>query len=210
MKISTLTILTSVLFASSFPFIFAEPIIAQESSIIERNNNQVSIIPQDTAIVIQVLENYQLDAGVKKEIPVTFLLVSPIINNQGNILIPANSVVEGKIITGNGQAKITVDSLIIFGKVVAINAENITLTGSNIVTKTRQQKAKEVSDTLTRLGTSIMGVFGGNSDELIQGGFGGNAIGIVSGLASSEQVSVVQINQGATYVFPLSESVILR
>lgn len=203
------TILTASLI-TPLNFILSQSINAQESLTIEQNNNQVSMIPQDTAIVIKVSEGYQLDAGVKKTIPVVFQLISPIIDNQGNIVIDPNSIVKGKIVTGNGIAKITIESLIISGKTVPINAENLIITGTNITTKTSQQKAKEVSATLTRLVSSIIGVFGGKSDEIIQGGFGGNAIGILSGLASSEQVSVVQINQGSTYVSTLLESVTLR
>lgn len=205
----TASIIVSSLFTLLPETTHAQPAISKPANAVSNTSvsNRNIFIPKNTAIVIKILENHQLDAGQNKHYSTTFLLASPILNNNGYVIVPSNSPVQGKIITGEGKAEIVVESLVINGKVVPVNTQSVTITGTKVTTVSRTQKAQKISNGLSRFASSVVGVFGGNSDEIIQGGFGGNATGILAGVLSPDQVSVVQINQGSTYVLTLQKSV---
>jgi hypothetical protein len=166
-----------------------------------------AVIPANTAVVAAIPQNLQIDVGKEQVLSTTLLLAQPIVNASGQVAIPANTPVQAKIQTGNGQARIIVESLIIGGRMVSATAVSSTLHGTTVTVSSRNNEAKTQGGALSRFGGSLVGALGGNSDEIIEGSFAGNAIGILEGLASPKEVSVLEMPQGTIQVLTLKAPV---
>lgn len=186
------------------------PVFAQSSSpdTPSRHFRQnAAVIPANTAVVVSIPQPLQIDVGKEQVLSTTLLLAQPIVNASGQVAIPANTPVQAKIQTGNGQARIIVESLIIGGRVVAATAISSTLSGRTVTVSSRNNEAKNQGAAISRLVGSIVGGSGGDSDDMIQGSLIGNAIGIAEGLASPKKVSVLEMPQGTIQVLTLTSPV---
>jgi len=166
--------------------------------------SQVSTIPQSSAIIVAFPSHVEFDAGEEQNHSVTLLLAQPILDNFGNVVVPANSPVAAQLVPSNGSVQIVAESLVVGGQVVPIQASSSAISASTITVASGIEKARQNAPAYSRLGTSLLGaVTGGDSKNTMRGGFIGNAIGIISGLASPETVKVVSIPQGSVHILTL-------
>lgn len=168
-------------------------------------NSQPIEISQDTAIIISFPAPVTVDAGQKKEYPLTLPLSSAIKDDQGNIIIPENTPVTVVLKSQEGGMKIIAQSLIINGKIVKIDASSAVIPGTTITHKRANDKAVENGAIWGRIGGSTMGFLGGGDpDRFDRGAMLGSAVGLLSGLRSPENTRIVQIPQSSVYVLSLS------
>lgn len=186
------------------------PVLAQSSSRTTTNRHtgqNSAVIPANTAVVVSIPQNLQIDVGKSQVLSLTVLLAQPILNASGQVAIPANTPIKATIQTGNGQARIVVESLIIDGRIVPATAVSSTLSGRTVTVSSRTNEAKKQGAAISRLVGSVVGGSGGNSDEMVEGSLIGNAIGIAEGLASPKKVSVLEMPQGTIQVLTLTNPV---
>lgn len=193
-------------------FIFgtsSTPVLAQSSptTIARQLRQNAAVIPANTAVVVSIPQNLQIDVGKEQVLSLTVLLAQPIVNTSRQIAIPANTPLQAKIHTGNGRARMIVESFIIGGRLIPATAISSTLSGKTVTVSSRINEAKQQGAAISRLLGSIVGGSGGNSDEMIEGSLIGNAIGIAEGLASPRKVSVLEMPQGTIQVLTLTTPV---
>lgn len=175
--------------------------------------NQAPTIPQSTAIVVAFPSEVIFDAKQRQDYPATVLLAQPILDNYGNAVAPANSPVSVRLKPTDKGAQIIVDSLIVGGQVVPIQASGVAIPGETVTKVSAKQQAQENSPVYSRLLGGLGGAFGGTGDQGIerakQGGLLGAGIGALTGLTSSKKALVVRVPQGSAYVLTLQAPVAL-
>ncbi|MEA5572129.1 hypothetical protein [Calothrix sp. UHCC 0171] len=178
------------------------PVTASEITISEMT------IPQDTAIIVSFPAAINVDAGQKQEFPVTVPLSSAIKDGQGNVIAPENTPVTIVLKPTKGGVKIIAQSIVVNGRIVAINASSQIIPGTTITHKRANDKAVENGAIWGRIGGSALGfVSGGDPEKFDRGAMGGSLIGLVSGLRSPENTRIVQIPQNSVYVLSLEAPV---
>lgn len=169
------------------------------------------IIPKSAAIVITFPNTVEIDVGQKQEYSAAMPLSMPILDNQGNVAIPAQTLVMVKLVPTGGDAKLIAESLIVNGQVIPIKASGSKISGQKIKIKRGPQKAGENSGTYSRLGSNVFEAFGGNNiDNLERGAIVGQGVGIVMDLMSPETVQVVAVPAGSSYVLTLDAPIVLQ
>jgi hypothetical protein len=86
------------------------------------NLNDNVTIPQSSAIVVSFPAELTLDPKRKYNFPITLSLARPIVDAQGNIVLPARSLISARMKAMKGGDLIEADGVIIGGRVIPINA----------------------------------------------------------------------------------------
>lgn len=181
--------------------VHADPIISTKVTFTTRT------IPKDTAIVVQFSETYQLDAGVDQVIPLTALLVAPIQDEAGNIIVPAGYPVAVEIFTGNRTVKLSANQLLVNGKLVSISASSKTIPGYTVTAISGNDKGIALGGTMGTIFSGAVSVFGGSTNDTLNVGTGAAIIGNIIGLFSPTEVSIVTINKGTMYMMALDSDI---
>jgi hypothetical protein len=79
-------------------------------------------IPQSSAIVVSFPAELTLDPKRKYNFPITLTLARPVIDEQGNVVLPARSLISARMKAMKGGDLIEADGVIIGGRVIPINA----------------------------------------------------------------------------------------
>jgi hypothetical protein len=79
-------------------------------------------IPQSSAIVVSFPAELTLDPKRKYNFPITLSLARPVVDEQGNIVLPARSLISARMKAMKGGDLIEADGVIIGGRVIPINA----------------------------------------------------------------------------------------
>lgn len=202
-KLVSLPLALSLAFGTAVAPTLAEPGTTVTQQVRQGN----TVIPAQSAVVVSFPQQLQVDAGQNQELPIPLVLIQPIYDQYGNEVVPANSVVKAKVVTGNEQAQIIVESLIIRGRVVPARAVSSPLSATTVTVSSSRDEARRYGAELTSFVGSVMGVLGADSQTIMQGGYGGNVLGMLIGRSSPKEVSVVGIPQGSTHVLTLQEAV---
>ncbi|NET45924.1 hypothetical protein [Okeania sp. SIO2B3] len=204
-KMLTLSAFSVILSLSS-----SMPTLAQQQTIVEQQqNSQTRTIPQSTAIVVAFPHPIEFDVGQEQPYSTTVPLAQPILDSQGDIAVPANSLVTVKLVPSNGGAQIVAESIVIAGQVVPIKASGSTIAGQEITLTKGPQKAGKNAPTYTRLGSNIVGAIGGGDlDSVVLGQMVGQGVGIIVDLSSPETINLLTIPPGSVYVLTLEAPIV--
>ncbi len=180
----------------------------QPTTIQQPIENNTRVIPKSTAIIINFPSNVQFDAGGNKNLPIILRLVEPILDNYGNIAVPANSRVDALIIPTDKNAKIIANSLIINGQVVPIKASTPMIPSVKVTIKSRMEEAQNYARTFSRTGTGML-VFDGETDsnDMIRSVIIAGGMGAIIGFLSPKSVDVANFVQDSEYILTLEEAV---
>jgi hypothetical protein len=171
-----------------------------------------NLIPQTAGVVISLPGAITVDVGQKQDYPLTVPLAQPLLNLQGEEIIPANSPVSIKLKPENGGARIVAEAIVVRGQLVKIQAMTDVIPGNTITQQSGADRARENSGVFGNLFGAVMGAAAPEARKASafdQGGMIGGAIGIVSGLTSPKNVRIVQLPQGSVYVLSLQAPIAL-
>jgi hypothetical protein len=179
----------------------------------ESANPEVSkkiTIPQDTAIIVSFPKSVTVDVGQNQPYPLTLPLTEAIADAQGNIIVPENTPVTINLEPTNGGVKIVAQSLVINGRIVAIQASSQTIPGTTITYKRSHDKAMENSYMWSQIAGDTLGFFHpGDPRQFDRGAMLGSVVGFFAGLGAAENIRVVQIPQSSIYVLSLEAPISL-
>lgn len=169
-------------------------------------------IPQTAGVIINLPMPVTIDVGQKQDYPLTVPLAQPLMDLQGNPVVPVNSPVTIKFKPENGGARIVAESIVVNGQVVPIKAATAVIPGNTITQQEAAEVARQNSAVYGNLFGATMGAIAPLSrkaDAFEQGGMIGGALGILTGLSSPKNIRVVQLPQGSVYVLSLQAPIVL-
>jgi hypothetical protein len=201
----SLALSCSILGAAALPGFANQPVVV---------NSQLSrsVISQTAGVIISLPMGVTIDVGQKQDYPLTVPLAQPLLDLQGNTLVPANSPVSIKFKPEQGGARIVAESIVVNGQIVPIQAATDVIPGNTITQREAAEVARQNSAVYGNLLGATMGAIAPLSkkaDAFEHGGMIGGAIGIVSGLSSPKNLRVVQLPQGSVYVLALRAPIVL-
>lgn len=165
-------------------------------------------IPQSAAIVAGVPRTIEFNASQDQGYPISLRLLQPLRNGKGQIAIPKNAVISAQIQPTETGARLVTESIIVQGHAIPVSAKSQTIPSREVKVKDRFQEAKQKQQTFGRLGHSVVGVVGGGSGQSQKmGGLVGSAVGLVSGMTSSDEIQLVALQKGSTFVLTLDEAI---
>jgi hypothetical protein len=171
-------------------------------------------IPNDSALVVFFPNELRLSAQRKAkqqhDLPLVLPLVQPILDEQGNIAIPARSLVSALVTQVEGGIYIRANSVVVGGMVIPIEATGafIPLQNSpddfyNYATKP-PSLLNNLATNLSTWSTSAEDVFGQDGSLAI-----GAGLALVSGLTTPQSISpppTINIPQGTVHILTLTTS----
>ncbi|MCU0552449.1 MAG: hypothetical protein MUC48_24220 [Leptolyngbya sp. Prado105] len=201
----SIAILTPVALPAS-----AEVVISSPTS--STRTQQSTLIPQTAGVIIKLPGAVNIDVGQKQEFPITVPLAQPLMDLQGNEVVPANTPVSVKFKPEKGGARIVADSIVVRGQIVPIQAMTAVIPGNTIEYVSGAERARETSGMMGNLFGSVLGATARSSrkaEMFDQGGMIGGAIGILSGMNSPKNIRVVQLPADSVYVLALQAPISL-
>ncbi len=173
---------------------------------------QGALIPQTAGLIIKLPANVTVDVGQKQDYPLTVPLAQPLMDAQGNEIVPINTPVTIKIKPENGGARIIAESIVVKGQIVSIQALTAVIPGTTVEQQSGADRARENSGVFGNLFGAVLGATAPKSqkaERFDQGGMIGGAIGILSGLRSPKNVRIVQLPGDSVYVLSLQAPISL-
>ena len=171
-----------------------------------------AVIPQTAGVVISLPMPITLDVGQHQDYPLTVPLSQPLMDSQGNTLVPVNAPVTIKLKPENGGARIVAESIVVGGQIVSIQASSAVIPGNTITQQEGAETARQNSAVYGNLFGAAMGAIAPQArkaDAFDQGGMIGGALGILTGMNSPKSLRVVQLPQGSVYVLSLQAPIAL-
>ncbi len=107
--------------APSEPAPSEPPNSTEEASTAETDNESVTV-PKSSAIIVSFPAEIMLDPKRQHNVPITLPLVRPLVDLEGNVVVPAKSLVSAQLKPMKGGDLVEVIALVIGGRVVPINA----------------------------------------------------------------------------------------
>ncbi|MCY7323670.1 MAG: hypothetical protein LH660_18165 [Phormidesmis sp. CAN_BIN36] len=205
-----LALLLSVSAPVALPAAASEVIVSTTTT--TTTTRQGTMIPQTAGVVIKLPAAVTVDVGQKQDYPMTVPLAQPLMDLQGNEVVPMNTPVTIKLKPENGGAKIVAESIVVRGQIVAIQAASAVIPGNTITQQSGADRARENSGVLGNLFGAVMGATAGESRKASafdQGGMIGGAIGILSGMTSPKNIRIVQLPADSVYVLTLQAPISL-
>ncbi len=190
----------------------AAEVMVTTSTTTTTTTRQGAMIPQTAGVVIKLPAAIAVDVGQKQDYPMTVPLAQPLMDSQGNEVVPMNTPVTIKFKPENGGAKIVAESIVVRGQIVAIQAMSAVIPGNTITQQSGADRARENSGMLGNLFGAVMGATAGESHKASafdQGGMIGGAIGILSGMTSPKNIRIVQLPADSVYVLTLQAPISL-
>lgn len=170
--------------------------------------SQKITIPTASAVPVTFCSTVKFNAKQKSGFPVTVYLTRPIIDSNGNQLVPANSLVSAQLKPTKEGVQIKAENLVIGGQVVPVQTSVLSVP---ILSETRQEDyyayeqnpglPYQVADNLQDwLGDQ--GILSGGTSDLL--GFGlAVASGVSTGLNRPKRTETMEVPEGSTFVFQL-------
>jgi hypothetical protein len=93
-----------------------------DSSVESVSENESVTVPKSSAIIVSFPTEIMLDPKRQNNVPITLPLVRPIVDLEGNVVVPAKSLVSAQLKPMKGGDLVEVIALVIGGRVIPINA----------------------------------------------------------------------------------------
>ncbi len=90
----------------------------------QSTSSQGTVIPQSAAIIVTFPAEMTLDAGKKQDYPITLALAQPLLDSNGNVVVPQNSPVSVLLRTTTSGVQIIAESVVARGMVIPIQASS--------------------------------------------------------------------------------------
>jgi len=195
----------------------------QNSSFPSRERQSV-IIPKSSAITTTFCSNVKFNKDQASKFPVTLSLARPIMDNNGKVIAPINSLVKASIDATNEQIKIKPKAVVIGGRYIPIETEKVSVPALDDTRGTsnfsrfssrdsERGVAFQVTNNISRWLSRTPTAFGNETDNLLSFGLT-VASGIIRGLndprppsEKRKETRVMEIRQGTKLIFPLGSSV---
>lgn len=190
----------------------ADVTVTRTTTTTTTTTRQGAIVPQTAGLVIKLPASVTVDVGQKQEYPLTVPLAQPLLDAEGNEIVPVNTPVTIKIKPENGGARIVASSLVVRGQIVSIQAVTDVIPGNTIEQQSSSDRARENSGVYGNLFGAVLGATapsGKKAERFDQGGLIGGAFGILSGLGSPKNIRVVQLPGDSVYVLSLQAPIAL-
>ncbi|PZD73024.1 hypothetical protein C1752_02702 [Acaryochloris thomasi RCC1774] len=179
------------------------PAFAQSTPSSYQAASSVSTIPASTALTVTFPGNMVVNAKKKQDYPMTLFLAQPLFDSQGQQVVAANSPIVAKMTPTKGGAQIVAESLVINGRVVAIQASSPLIPSYSVTQTSSYQSAREGSAMFANIAGGITGGATGSANAFNRASFLGGGLGALAGLASSKKHKVVEVPAGSIYVLTL-------
>jgi hypothetical protein len=216
---------SSMLFSSAITLaVFGTTAISASAQVnapvYSQGNYQSAPVAQSTAIVVAVPNTIQFELKGDQSYPTTLMLMQPVLDGYGNIVVQANAPVQARVVPAKGGVQILAEALIADGRVIPIQAISSPIPTQSIQRTDIEERADRNSSLGGRLVGSVFGLFskknnsntgqdpstaleGPDTGNMMKGGLIGNALGLVTGLVSSDRADIANIPQGSVYVLTL-------
>jgi len=185
-----------------------------------QGNYQATPVAQSTAIVVAVPNAIQFELKGDQSYPTTLMLMQPVLDAYGNVVVQANTPVQARVVPTKGGVQILAEALIAEGRAIPIQAISSPIPTQSMQRTDVEERADRNSSLGSRLVGSVFGLFGKknssnteqdpstalegpNTGNMMKGGLIGNALGLVTGLVSSDRADIANIPQGSVYVLTL-------
>lgn len=168
-----------------------------------RTAASTSTIPASTALTVTFPNNMVVNAKKKQDYPMTLFLAQPVFDTQGNQVIPANSPIAAKMKPTKGGAHIIAESLVINGRVVAVQASSPLIPSFSVTKRGSYESAHQGSSMLANVSGGITGGATGNNRAFNRASMFGGGLGALVGMATPKKHKVVEIPAGSVYVLTL-------
>ncbi|WP_181357427.1 hypothetical protein [Stenomitos frigidus] len=207
-----LALALSIVGSGSLPALADQVVVVNTQTSSRSTPMPQTVIPQTAGVVISLPMPITVDVGQHQDYPLTVPLSQPLMDSQGNTVIPANSPVTIKLKPENGGARIVAESIVVGGQIVSIQASSAVIPGNTITQQEGAETARQNSAVYGNLFGAAMGAIAPQArkaDAFDQGGMIGGALGILTGMNSPKSLRVVQLPQGSVYVLSLQAPIAL-
>jgi hypothetical protein len=197
----------SIVGAGSLPAVADQVVVVNTQT-----SSRSAVIPQTAGVVISLPMPITVDVGQHQDYPLTVPLSQPLMDSQGNTLVPVNAPVTIKLKPENGGARIVAESIVVGGQIISIQASSAVIPGNTITQQEGAETARQNSAVYGNLFGAAMGAIAPQArkaDAFDQGGMIGGALGILTGMNSPKSLRVVQLPQGSVYVLSLQAPIAL-
>lgn len=194
------------------------PAFAQQvAPVYSQGTQQTTTIPQSAAIVVTFPDGMHFKGRKHDKQPVTLLLMQPVLDGSGNVVAPANSLVQAQLEpVGKHGVQIRAESIIAGGQVISIQAVSSTIPADRVTdavaANENQRNAVQASQYAAALAGSQAQPDTDQIDTAVtQGGYAGTANAIVGNqirhLFGADKVNVASFAPGSVWVLKLQAPV---
>lgn len=175
------------------------------------------VIPEASAITVTFCSTVRFDSKHKSTFPAVAYLARPVMDSNGNVLAPVNSLVNAQLKPTKEGVKISADALVVGGRFIPIKTAQLSVP---MLSKTDQQSNYAYSYNDDNLGIAF-NVANGlqewlTDQEILSDSFSdvlGAGLTVAAGVSRARNrpkvTEVMEVPQGSTLVFPLLASVSL-
>lgn len=162
----------------------------------------------DTGLVVQFPIAFNLTIDEGQPYPISLPLAQAILDDQGHVLVPAQTPVGIRLQPQNGGVQLIAESLVVNGRLIPISGYGPIIPGTTMTYEGANAAATQSSAVFSDLFANAAGLLSnGDPNSYSQGGMLGGIVGTLAGLQSPQTARVVQIPKDATYVLSLNTSV---
>ncbi|PSO51344.1 MAG: hypothetical protein BRC33_00585 [Cyanobacteria bacterium SW_9_44_58] len=194
----------------------------QDNSFSYRDKQKV-MIPKSSAITTTFCSNVKFNQEQASSFPVTLSLARPLMDSNGNIIAPINSLVRAKIdATEEDDIKIKPKAVVIGGQYIPLKTEKVSVpalrdtrrsrtTVSRSFNRGQRGVAFRVTDNVGRWLSRTPSALDNETSNLLSFGLS-VATGIAQGMnepdpPDPEETKVLEIREGTKLIFPLASTV---
>jgi hypothetical protein len=194
----------------------------QNNSFSYRDKQKV-MIPESSAITTTFCSNVKFNQEQASTFPVTLSLARPIMDSNGNVIAPVNSLVRAKIdATEEEDIKIKPKAVVIGGRYIPIETQKVSVpaltdtrrsrrTFSSTFNRGQRGVAFRVTDNISRWLSRTPSALDLETSNLLSFGLS-VATGIAQGVnepdpPDPEETKVLEIREGTKLIFPLGSTV---
>ncbi|MBE9070497.1 hypothetical protein IQ260_28030 [Leptolyngbya cf. ectocarpi LEGE 11479] len=174
-------------------------------------------IPQSTALVVAVPNQVDIDINRAQPTPLMLVLVQPITDVSGQMLIPAQSLVQATLTPSRGGAQIVAEAIIVNGQLLPVSALSPIIPSIEVPmvhhqASSRHNSIRSTSRQGMALGCLVDSFISGACDADSQriGATAGALLGSFSGSSQPETVRYSSIEPNSLYVLQLQSPVVLK
>lgn len=173
-------------------------------------------IPEASAITVTFCSTVRFDSKQKSGFPAVVYLARPIMDSNGNVLAPVNSMVNVQLKPKGKEIKITADALVVGGRFIPIKSSQLSVP---ILSKTDQQTnyysyGQDNQGVIYNVANGLQDWL--NDQGVLSDGFSdvlGVGLTIASGFSRGRNrpkiTEVMEVSEGSTLIFPLLATVAL-
>ncbi len=187
--------------------------------------SQPMIIPEASAIAVTFCSAVKFENEREDRFPVTLFLARPIVDDDGGILAPVNSLVNAQVEPNSRGVKINIDAVVIGGRLIPVKTATLSIP---ILSTAKDgdgddygyggydgtyygQPGRGVALNVANGLQSWLGnqeLLGGTASGLLGAGLA-IAAGVTAATDKPERAKLIEVPEGGTLIFPLLSPVTL-